>query len=73
MKQKIQGQIPELEWVLGHKVEVIDVNGKKHYGTLDFVGYNSFFPKWGLVCTISRTPQIFIKSINDIKIIEDEG
>lgn len=50
-------QISELKTkFLGKKITFRDTNGVKHVGTSDFIGYNEFFPMWGLQITIDRTP-----------------
>ena len=67
MKQN--GQLPELEHLLGTKVLVTNVRTKQEIGgELQFVGYNEHFPSWGLVCTIDRMPAIHINSVADIRI-----
>ena len=54
------------EQFLNKRVSIEDGNGQKWVGDLNFIGYNSFFPNWGLCATIDRTPiqGVQIKSIH---------
>lgn len=63
------GNLHELDHIIGQLVEVKDKAGKEHKGKLNFIGTNSFFPSLGLHCTINRTPLIKINSILDIILI----
>ncbi len=65
------GNIHELDHILGKQVKVKDKTGKEYIGALQFVGANSLFPLWGLHCTISRQPAIFINSVSDIELLEE--
>jgi len=51
---------------LGKRVSIEDGKGQTWIGTLNFIGYNSFFPSWGLCATLDRTPiqGVKIKSIH---------
>ena len=44
------------EEYLNKIVNIEDGNGKVWVGRLNFLGYNSFFPNWGICGTIDRTP-----------------
>jgi len=62
------GQLPEMVHMLGTRVKVKCVrSGNEICGKLEFVGYNSNFPSWGLHCTVSRMPGIHINSVADIQ------
>lgn len=54
------------EQFIGKRVSIEDGKGQKWVGNLDFIGYNSFFPSWGLCATINRTPiqGVKVKSIH---------
>lgn len=40
-------------------------------GTLDFLGYNKYFPDWGLQATISRMP-IQNVSLDNFKVLDEK-
>lgn len=54
------------EQFIGKRVSIEDGKGQTWVGDLNFIGYNSFFPSWGLCATIDRTPiqGVQIKSIH---------
>jgi hypothetical protein len=41
---------------MGKRVSIEDGNGRIWIGNLNFIGYNSFFPNWGLCATLDRLP-----------------
>lgn len=66
------GNIKELDHILGHKVKVKIKGGGEIIGKLQFVGTNALLPSWGLHCTIDRVPGICINSIMDIIDLEPQ-
>lgn len=59
----------EYKHLIGKKIQVIDKNGKKRVGVLDFVGVNTFLHNQFQV-TLNRTP-IWPIDPKTIKIYED--
>jgi hypothetical protein len=57
--------------LIGSKVSVIRKDGIEICGTLQYIGYNEYFPNLGLHCTISGLPFIEINTINDINKIKE--
>lgn len=57
-----QQSIDELkEKFLNKRVSIEDGDGHVWVGELIFIGYNSFFPSWGLCATLNRTPIQHVK------------
>ena len=65
--QIFEGQLKEMEHMIGEKVLVTGKDGVTVGGDLQFVGYNKLFPSWGLHCTVDRMPGIHINSVADIR------
>lgn len=68
MKSKIPQEIIDdiKEHFMSKRVSIEDGKGEVWIGDLTFIGYNSFFPDWGLCATLDRMPiqDVKIKSIH---------
>ena len=67
----IKEMLEEMLPFKGQWVCVTSKDGVEICGTLDWIGYNEHFPKWGLNCTISRMPGIQIESLLKLRLVGD--
>ena len=55
--------------LMGKRVQFLDEKKKIVVGTLQYLGYNNYYPKWNLCITVDCTPFSNIQ-LSDLKLYE---